>query len=424
MKNPTRRPVRSAAGGSVAGGSRGGGAEATGRPRQGSRASSPMRSAVPSVATIRDVARAAGVSVATVSRVLNGSAPVREDTDRQVRTAAQRLNYFPNGAARSLITNRTHTIGVLLPDLHGEFFSEVIRGIDLASRLSGLHLLVSSSHAATDELVAALRSMRGRIDGLIVMAPEAAAPRLVRECALGAPTVLLNPGRVVRGCGAISIANYDGAFAVTRHLIDLGHRHIAVVTGPEGNTDAGQRLDGFRGALREAGLSAPDGYEVVGDFREPSGYEAASRLLQLKPRPTAVFVSNDRMAVGVLGGLSDAGLSIPADMALAGFDDIEVAQYVNPSLTTVHVDAYRLGERAFEQLMQQRDDPEAGNGVHEVLPTTLVVRASCGARGETDANARVHRSELTNGAVRTANRASELSGTPAAAGKPQKGARR
>jgi LacI family transcriptional regulator len=416
MKKPQRGAVRRPAGRRRNGGS------ALDRVRREAPA---VRVAPSAVATIRDVARAAGVSVATVSRVLNGSAPVREDTGRQVRTAAEKLNYWPNGAARSLITHRTGTIGVLLPDLHGEFFSEVIRGIDLASRRSGLHLLVSSSHAAIDELVAALRSMRGRIDGLVVMAPEAAAPRLVRECALGAPTVFINPGRTVRECDSVSIANFDGAHVIVRHLITLGHRRIAAVSGPDSNTDAAQRLAGYRAALRQAGLSVPRSFTLVGDFREPSGYDAGRRIVGLKPRPTAVFVSNDRMAVGVLGALGDAGLGVPHDMAVAGFDDIEVAQYLNPPLTTVHVDAFRLGERAFERLMLRLDAPDTEDDAHEVLPTTLVVRASCGARSGRAAGARVHRSEIM---ARSGNAASgrwaEPSGVSARTGKPQRGARR
>ncbi len=393
--------------------------------RAARRAPSTLRASHSGVATIRDVAREAGVSVATVSRVLNGSAPVREDTDRQVRTAAQRLNYWPNGAARSLITNRTHTIGVLLPDLHGEFFSEVIRGIDLASRRYGLHLLVSSSHAATDELVAALRTMRGRIDGLMVMAPEVAGPRLVRECALGAPTVLLNPGRAVKGCDSISIANFEGAHEIVRHLIALGHRRIAVVRGPEGNTDADQRVAGYRAALAESGVSIPHEYELPGDFHEPSGYEAGRRILALRRRPTAIFVTNDRMAVGVLGALGDAGVSVPGDIALAGFDDIEVSQYLNPPLTTVHVDAFRLGERAFERLMQRIDPDQDHGDAHEILPTTLVVRASCGARSRSAAGARVHRSEIAaGGAQASPARTAKDTGFPGRNGKAQKGADR
>ena len=146
------------------------------------------------MANIKDVAREAGVSVATVSRVFNDSGRVNEDTRRHVRAVAERLRFWPNGVARSLITNRTHAIGVLLPDLHGEFFSEVIRGVDLASRREGFHVLLSSSHSDTKELVTALRAMRGRIDGLIIMAPELDSVPAIRANAWDCPVVLLGPG--------------------------------------------------------------------------------------------------------------------------------------------------------------------------------------------------------------------------------------
>lgn len=346
------------------------------------------------VATIRDVARVAGVSVATVSRVLNGSAPVSEATDLTVRNAARELNYWPNGAARSLITNRSSTLGVLLPDIHGEFFSEVIRGIDMASRREGYHLLVSSSHAATEDLVAALGSMRGRVDGLIVMVPDLAAQRLLREYAAGSPTVVLNPGRAVPGCHSISIDNFDGAYRVVRHLIAVGHRRIATVTGPERNMDSRMRLEGWEAALRDAELAAEPRYRLHGDFTEPSGYAAARRLLELDPRPTAVFVGNDRMAVGVMGALHDAGVDVPAQMAIAGFDDIEMAQYLSPPLTTVHADAQSLGTRAVERLLELQRTSKVDGPRHEVLPTTLVVRGSCGARNVEAADARIHRNDI------------------------------
>jgi len=350
------------------------------------------------MATIKDVARAAGFSVATISRVFNESRLVSEETARAVREAASRLNYWPNGVARSLITARTHTLGVLLPDLHGEFFSEVIRGVDLAARRAHHHLLVSSSHAATEELVAALRLMRGRIDGLIVMAPDVDAQSAIREGAGSIPLVLLNPGVEVEGCQVISIANFEGAQAIVKHLLALGHRRIATVTGPERNIDARQRLAGYRAALREGGGEVWPELEVNGDFSEPSGYEAAQEILRLEQRPTAVFVGNDKMAVGVLGALSDAGVKVPEDLAVTGFDDIEMARYLNPPLTTVHVDAYRLGERAVERLLSPAPGDEPGAGRHEVLPTTLVVRRSCGASHAEPADARRHRIEMGVGA--------------------------
>src|SRR6266705_1461588 len=179
------------------------------------------------MANIKDVARAAGVSVATVSRVFNDSSVVREATRDRVRSVAARLNFWPNGVARSLITSCAHAIGVLLPDLFGEFFSEVIRGIDSGARKKGLHLLLSSSHSDTEELIAALRTMRGRIDGVIVMAPDDDAPGAILASGVDFPVVLIDPGLGTQGCDTISIANFDGARTMVRHLQSLGHTRIA-----------------------------------------------------------------------------------------------------------------------------------------------------------------------------------------------------
>jgi LacI family transcriptional regulator len=329
--------------------------------------------------TIKDVAREAGVSIATVSRVFNDSTVVTEGTRQIVRAVAERLNYWPNGAARSLITNRTQAIGVLLPDLFGEFYSEILRGMDCTARKRGLHLLVSSSHADAKELVAALRSTRGRIDGLIVMAPDIDASAAIRATAATVPLVLIDAFSGIEGCDSVAIANQAGAYSVVRHLVSLGHRHIATITGPTRNADARQRLEGYRAALVEAGAVCSRELEIAGDFTESSGYEAGARLLALHPRPTAVFAANDYMAIGVLGALSDADARVPEDIALAGFDDIAMARYLNPPLTTVHVDAYRLGERAVEKLLELPRSRRSRSPLNEVMPTTLVVRSSCGS---------------------------------------------
>jgi len=334
------------------------------------------------VANIKDVAREAGVSVATVSRVFNDSGRVNEETRRNVRAVAERLRFWPNGVARSLITNRTHAIGVLLPDLHGEFFSEVIRGIDLTARREGFHVLVSSSHSDTKELVTALRAMRGRIDGMIVMAPEVESIPAIRANAWGCPVVLLGPGGETQDFDTVALANFDGAYAVVRHLGRLGHKRIATIAGPAGNRDAQERLEGYRAALHEAGVHHTRALEVHGDFTEPSGYQAARALLERPPRPTAVFVANDVMAVGALGALREAGFRVPHDVAVAGFDDIALARHLTPPLTTVHVDAYQLGERAVQRLLRRDAGEPAPGHSHEVLPTWLVVRSSCGGAME------------------------------------------
>jgi LacI family transcriptional regulator len=316
--------------------------------------------------------------------VFNNHPRVSDETRQRVVTAASRLGYWPNGIARSLITNRTHALGVLLPDLHGEFFSEVIRGVDLAARRRQLHLVVSSFSSSADDLTSALRTVRGRVDGLIVMTPDIDASIALQRAAGSIPTVLLNPEVLVPGYDCISIANHDGAFAIVRHLLSLGHRRIATIMGPQTNIDARQRLEGFRAALHDIRLPVAPELELQGQFTESSGYEAVAALLRLSPRPSAVFVANDHMAVGVLGALQDAQLRVPRDMAVVGFDDIPMARYLTPPLTTVHVDMLSLGQRAVQLLL----DPRADTPRREVTPTTLVVRASCGSTPPTRAAAR------------------------------------
>jgi len=332
------------------------------------------------MATIRDVARASNVSIATVSRVFNNSPLVSEETRRRVVAVAGTLGYWPNGIARSLITNRTHTLGLLLPDLHGEFFSEVIHGVDLTARERGFHLLVSRSSSNAEELTDVLRSMRGRVDGLVVMAPDVDASRALRHAAGNVPIVLLNPEVCLPGCDSVSVANFEGACAVVRHLIGLGHRPLATITGPTQNIDACQRLDGYRSALREAGIEPDPDLEFHGDFTERSGYEAARELLRQGGRVAAIFVANDHMAVGVMGALQEGGREVPGDIALAGFDDIPMARYLVPALTTVHVDMLGMGRRAVELLLDPERTAAPPEGRHEVLATRLLVRESCGAQ--------------------------------------------
>ena len=327
--------------------------------------------------TIKDVAREAGVSVATVSRVWNEAAFVSTATRQRVAAVAARLGYSPHGAARSLITRTTHALGVLLPDLYGEFFSEIIRGIDHTAQAAGYHILVSSSHDSKDEIDAALRSMRGRVDGLIIMSPDLEAQRTLQTLQGSFPVVLLNGGAEAEAFDTITIENHEGAHEMTRHLIARGHRRIAMVCGPQRNYDAAERLRGYHTALTEGGIEPEASLVVRGDFSELSGYGAVSQLLELEPRPTAIFAANDSMAIGALSALREAGLRVPDDVAVAGFDDIPLARYMNPPLSTVHVDISQLGERAAALLLASL---RKGNRPHQQLqlPTTLVIRASCG----------------------------------------------
>ncbi|HEV8357601.1 MAG TPA: LacI family DNA-binding transcriptional regulator [Gemmatimonadales bacterium] len=337
--------------------------------------------------TIREVARVAGVSVATASRALNDSSLVTRDTRTRVREAASRLDYSPHGAAQSLITSRTHTIGVLLPDLHGEFFSELIRGIDQTAQQGGFHCLVSSTRHRGPLLEAALRSMWGRVDGLVLMCPEFTREMSGRTLPGRFPVVLLNSPPSETDFDSLSVANYEGAYAMVRHLAGLGHRRIAMIRGANGNFDAAERLRGYRAALRDAGLPEAPELEVPGEFSEESGHAAVHHLLRLPSRPTAIFAANDSMAIGALSALRDAGLQVPADVALGGFDDIPMARYMTPALTSVRVDIAALGARAATRLLETLVSPAGPaplpHPCRETLPTTLVVRRSSGAHSIT-----------------------------------------
>lgn len=340
-------------------------------------------------ATIKDVARRAGVSVATVSRVMNGTAPVLAQTRERILTAARELHFTPNASARSLSTRRTTALGVVLPDLHGEFFSELLRGLDRVAQQHGRHLLVSSSHHDPHGIAVALRAMHGRVDGLIVMAPDVPANALAESLPRNLPTVLVNcaersdtdegPARI----RMLGVDNVGGAMAMVRHLASLGHRRIGFVAGASDNADARERLIGYERAMAELGLEAPSGYRVGGDFSEESGWRAAQSLLDASPRPTAIVAANDMMALGALRAARERGLVVPADISVAGFDDIPTARYVTPPLTTVRVDVESLGAHAATLLLAlmtttDGDASPSPRTRREVLPGVLVTRDSCG----------------------------------------------
>jgi LacI family transcriptional regulator len=330
-------------------------------------------------ATIRDVAREAGVSVATVSRVLNNSGPVREATRRRIDEVALRLRYTPNSAARSLSTRQTETIGVLLPDLYGEFYSEVIRGIDQLVQREGWHLLVSSSHNERSDIEAALRAMRGRVDGLLVMSPDLDARALAENLPANLPVVLLNCEVDGRAYDSLNIDNCGGASAMMRYLLKRGHERIGLITGLTRNHDARERLRGSRTVLAAAGLDSDRSLLAEGDFTETSGYRAARVLLARDPRPTAIVAANDSMAIGALSALTEAGVRVPDDMVVVGFDDIPIARYVSPPLTTVRVSIAELGSRAATRLLAALEQGPDREREQQLLPTELVIRRSCGA---------------------------------------------
>jgi len=328
--------------------------------------------------TIKEVAGKAGVSTATVSRVFNNVGPVDDETRRRVQQVAKQLRYTPNAAGRSLSTKRTDALGLLLPDIYGEFFSEVLRGADQTAQQNRYHLLVSSSHNHRDEIEAALRVMSGRVDGLILMSPQIDAQTLKSNLPLNLPVVLLNCFVDGVSFDSLNIDNFGGASQMTRHLIQHGHQRIAIIKGNAGNLDADERFRGYRQALQENHIAASKALEISGSFSEESGYEAVKKILALTPRPTAIFASNDSMAIGALSALREIGVEIPAEIALVGFDDIPIARFLSPTLTSVRVAIHELGSQSIQKLVHAIREKNKHVKQHAVIPTSLALRESCG----------------------------------------------
>ncbi len=344
--------------------------------------------------TIKDVAREAKVSVATVSRALNGSSNVTPPTRVRIERTAARLRYVPLGAARSLVTRRTQAVGALLPDLYGEFFSELIRGIDLAARARGLHLLVSSTHGDADETAAALHALQGRVDGLLIMSPHVDGGFLRKHLAGSVPAVLMDAALHDRRCASVSIDNYGGARAMTGHLLACGHRKLAFIQGPEPNHDARERRRGFEETV--AATRGTTSRLLQGDYSEESGHRAGRALLSGKDRPDAVFAANDMMAIGCLSAFNEAGVRVPEEIALAGFDDIPIARYMHPPLTTVRVQISELGHVALERLMIRMQAPDTPEPGVTTLACEVVVRASCGSGTEASGSVKTRQAPHTN----------------------------
>lgn len=326
--------------------------------------------------TIKDVARAAEVSIASVSRVLNGYNNVTAETRTRILEAAKALRYIPHEGARSLITRRTQIVGVLLPDMFGEFFSEIVRGVDAAARARGLSLLVSGSHGDAAETAAAIRAMRGRVDGLLVMSPHADDAFLADNLPPELPTVLMNTRIGSDQYSSFNVDNYGGARAMVQHLVASGHRRISHIAGPADNLDAEERLQGYRDEIAQ---SAPEAWEQViqGAFTEESGYQAGREILRQGHLPDAIFAGNDMMALGCLFALNESGIQVPGQISLAGFDDVPIARYVSPPLTTVRVKIADLGGQALAQLANVIEDPDLASISTELIRPELVVRSSC-----------------------------------------------
>jgi LacI family transcriptional regulator len=319
-------------------------------------------------ATIRDVAKRAQLSVATVSRALNGFENVSEDARVRIADAVKELGYVPHAGARSLSLARNNAIGVVLPDLHGEFFSEIVRGMDREASRRGYLLLLSNLHSGSQQAANALRAMRGRVDGLVVMAPHLGAAELSDALPSGLPAILINTRDGPDHQPAIHLDNAAGVKAVVDHLASLGRKRLLHISGPAKNIDAQERAHAFREAVAAHRLH---GEVVEGDFEMESAEKAVARLLATGIEFDAVFASNDNMAIGAIEALRAAGKSVPEDVAVAGFDDIPLARHLN--VTTVRVRIAELGERALQRLIDGFTRDEGGDELHA---PELVIRST------------------------------------------------
>lgn len=323
-------------------------------------------------ATIRDVARLADVSIASVSRALNGVDNVSDETRSRVLAAAADLGYVPHAGARSLSLARTNAIGVVLPDVHGEFFSEIVRGMESAASEHDYLLLLSNMHRVTPRAESALRAMRGRVDGLLVMAPHLDRATLERMLPKSTAVVLIGAPADISGYSNLRLDNASGVEAVISHLASVGRSRIVHVSGPSENLDAEERCAAFCRAMTRL-APAGDIIVVPGDFSEEAGEKAVAHLLHQRAQFDAVFAANDMMAIGALQALKAAGLDVPGDVAVAGFDDVPLARHLG--LTTVRARVAELGARAVEQLVAilRGADPQPAQELHS---TELVVRGT------------------------------------------------
>jgi len=325
--------------------------------------------------SILDVARESGVSAATVSRILNGRHRGDPAVRDRVQATALALGYVAHGSTRDLAAPRAGALGVLLPDLFGEFFSEFLRGLDDTSAEHGIHLLVTSTHADPVKLRNAAAAMRGRVDGYLIVAPGIGSDDVVRAIAAEVPIVVV--GMDARHCGAPSllIDNAAGATAVAEHALAIGARQLAMITGPDGHGDALARRNAFRAAIARAGNDVTL-TEFAGDFSQESGWSAAHTMLAHPSRFDFVFACNDSMATGAMSALRDAGMRVPESVAIAGFDDVPMARFLTPALTTVHVPIEELGRRAMRMLISSVVQGAPARPSLELVPTSLVVRGS------------------------------------------------
>ncbi len=336
-------------------------------------------------ATVADVAKKAGVSTMTVSRVINGGVGVRPETRRRVESAVAELDFVPNGVARGLMTRKTGTLGLIVPDIVNPFFTMVVRGAETVARRAGYRLLLCNSEADVGQEREYVEHMIShRVEGLLI-APsgdrsKANLSLLIRR---RVPFVLIDRSVAGLKCDLVHADSVAGAKKLVNHLLSLGHQRIAVIIEADDVSTARERLQGYREALKEANLKFAPEAIIRTTADRAGGYAAMRQILELKPQNTAVFAVNNMTALGAMQALRERGLSVPNDIALVCFDDVEHLAVLSPFLTVVNQPTELFGAHATQLLLDRIVNDDGGQRRSIVLPTELLVRESCGAKTET-----------------------------------------
>ncbi|UXY13478.1 ribose operon transcriptional repressor RbsR [Kosakonia sp. ML.JS2a] len=326
---------------------------------------------------MKDVARLAGVSTSTVSHVINNDRFVSDAIREKVDAAIKTLNYAPSALARSLKINQTRTIGMLITASTNPFYSELVRGVERSCFERGYSLVLCNTEGDEQRMNRNLETlMQKRVDGLLLLCTETHQPsQEIMHRYPSIPTVMMDWAPFDGDSDLIQDNSLFGGDMATQYLIDKGYTRIACITGPLDKTPARLRLEGYREAMVRAGLTIREGDEIESDFEFGGGFEAMQSLLAMNARPQAVFIGNDAMAVGAYQALYQAGLKIPEDMAIVGYDDIELARYMTPPLTTIHQPKDELGELAIDVLIHRMAEPDLQQQRLQLTPI-LMTRGS------------------------------------------------
>ncbi len=328
--------------------------------------------------TIKDVAARAGVSRQTVSRVINDKAEVNPETRERVLLAIQELDYRPSAIARSMVAGRTCTLGCIVPNLTDYTFASMIEGAQAEARRQGYFVLTASALTDGDAEAALQEMLLRQVDGLLAINPYADERHRFFQPLIEKGMAVVYLGNAPRGEPISSVRCDDelGGYEATCYLIDLGHERIATLTGPLNEECSLDRLEGYQRALDEAGLDTQNRLIGTGDWSTESGYRAIRQMLETGPEFTAVFVQNDRMAAGVIRCLRDVGLRVPQDVSVIGYDDIPLAAYLEPPLTTLRQPFDLLGQRSVQLLIRALATPPQ-NPKQVFFKARLIERASC-----------------------------------------------